>query len=260
MMRITGVDFESQSLEAAVTNVTEVGALTVDVDEAGRVFPIDRYSALIYDPSYPPQPELIVELTGITDAILQEKGVLPLEAFTRLKSMIGGSEIIFAHNKAFDQTIYNAQHKKLFGEDPPPAEWICTRSEINYPEKYKCKKLAHLAYDHGLKMDDRILHRAINDVELMMELVLQNYSLPEILKFARDPWVFIAADILPPWKDNGVGKDQAYKLGYNWEKPRGDYEPVFPKLWVKKVKGYQVAKEKELAPFRVSVLNSASTT
>ncbi len=268
-MKILGLDFETQSLELT-TNVTEIGAVLVELVPVHPMQPrsemerkeLARYGAIVYDPSYPPQPELIVQLTGITDDILKTDGISPEIALGGLFPLMEQADIIMAHNKAFDEGVFDAQVAKYWPSmgAAMKKEWVCTRTQIEYPAKFSCKKLAHLALDHGCKMDNRELHRATNDVDLMLEMVLDNYHIEDILKYAREPWVYLAADILPPWKDGGVGKDQAYNLGYNWEKPRGDYSPVYPKTWVKKVKQNQVEKEKELAPFRVSVLNSTSTT
>lgn len=262
VIKILGLDFETQGKEAATTNVTEVGAVMVELEifqnQSGIPKPreIARYCDLVWDESYPPQTKEIVELTGITDADLRERGVRPGVALGRVHDMVRSADIVMAHNKQFDETVYNAQVKKQNFE-PLSREWICTYLDVPYPERFRCKQLSHLALDHGVKMDGRKLHRADNDVDLMLDLVLGCYHIDDVLAYAREPWSILKADILGPWVgkggDGGVGKDQATALGYSWEKTRGS-EEIFTKTWVKRVKRGKVESEKLAAPFRVAVL------
>jgi len=261
-LKVLGLDFETQGKEAETTNVTEVGAVLVELEIfANRNgLPerreIERYCDLVYDPSYPPQTQEIVELTGISDRDLRERGRAPLPAMAKVRELVAMADIVMAHNKLFDETVYNSQVKKLSLE-PLSREWICTYQDVPYPQKFTCKKLSHLALDHGVRMDHRKLHRADNDVELMLDLVLGCYHIDDILAYAREPWSILKADILGPWVgkggDGGVGKEQATALGYSWENVRGTNEN-FPKCWVKRVKRGKVEQEKLAAPFRVSVL------
>lgn len=266
LINVLGLDFETQSLDTATTNATEVGAMLIQVPlrrgfntpdnwQGLPYWKIAGINQLMWETSYPPQPEEIVELTGITDAMLQKDGIHPKEALERLAELMGKADIVMAHNAPFDKGVLYAVAAR-YGVTLPEKDWICTRGDINYPSKYTCKKLAHLSLDHGLKMDGRELHRAINDVELMLELVFTNYDLEDVVQYAREPWVYLYADILPPWKDGGMGKAAAQKLGYNWQVPRGDYGPTFEGKWVKKTKANKIEQEKELAGFRVGIVQA----
>jgi DNA polymerase III epsilon subunit-like protein len=267
---VLGVDFETQGSDATKTNVTEIGAVleelswsetpprppaTAPLPERRR---IATFETLVYDSSYPPQTPEIVELTGITDEMLRagEGVMIPKAAFTALAQLAERAEVLMAHNTAFDKTVYNSQ-VRLLGILPPERPWICTLTEVPYPQKFTCKKLGHLALDHGVPMDARELHRAVNDVELMFDLVLGKYHLADVLAYQAIPWVVLRADILGPWEgrggDGGVGKGQATALGYSWETPRGTTDK-YPKCWVKRVKENKVDEEIRLAPFRAVVV------
>jgi hypothetical protein len=257
-MNILGLDFETQCTDAKLTNITEIGAVSVEW-EPGKGFSREvSYSSLVYDESYPPQSDTVVELTGITDDLLKLTGSDPVTALDGLMPMVEKADIILAHNAVFDRNVLEASVIKHLGEDFRKffdKEWLCTYTDIDYAPKFRCKQLPHLALDHGLKMDGRELHRAIDDVKLMLELVTTKYDFEEVLKFARIPWVYVRADILGPWVgnggDGGVGKEQATGRGYGWECARGTYEPKFPKKWVKRVKQDRVEQEMIDAPFRV---------
>lgn len=209
-------------------------------------------SYLVYHPGYPPQTQEIIDITGITDEMLQAEGKPPMEAMLRLNSLLQECDYAMAHKKVFDQTIANSLSARLgFVLEEKP--WICTLSDLPWHSKFRCHRLSHLALDVGLKMDHRSLHRASDDVALMLELVFSQWSIEEIMDYIAQPWAYLKADILPPWKDP-IGNAQAKKLNYTFEKAKGTDFPVYEKTWVKRVKVNQVEREKDLAPFRVIVL------
>lgn len=269
--KILGIDYETQGFPAEKTNATEVGAILMEVTvhedkdgEAVNMMPtrkeIGRLSTLIWEESYPAQSPLIVELTGITDAMLKDpqKSVTPHQAIDLLVPLLDQADILMAHNVPFDRAVFEEQWRRRFfnveaadqGKETKPApakEWICSLHEVPYPPRFTCKKLGHLALDHGVKMDHRNLHRATDDVELMFDLVLGNYHLLDVLAYKNEPRVTLKIDIPPPWKDGGVGKACAEKNGYKWNKPKD--------AWVKTAmkKNYQIEQDNG-RPFRVSVL------
>lgn len=269
-MNVLGLDFETQGKDAKTTKPIEIGAVLEEVSWPGphpgasisEAMPtrsrIAQFGTLVHDESYPPQTPENIEITGITDAMLGAgEGVMaPLAAFTALGHLVERADIIMAHNTIFDKTVYLTQ-VRLLGILPAEREWICTLHDVPYPSRFTCKKLGHLALDHRVPMDNRDLHRAVNDVELMFDLALGKYHLEDILRYARTPWAVLRADILGPWTgrggDGGIGKEQATALGYSWETPRGT-DDKYPKLWVKRVKADRVKEEIELAPFRAVVL------
>lgn len=250
-INILGVDFETQSIDPKTTNITEIGAvlkeLTLGTNNCVvKERELARLSTLVWDPNYPPQSAEVVEVTGITDEMLKADSQPPKEALLELHKLMLRADVIFAHNTAFDKTVYNSQ---VLMQNLPPLsekEWVCTYTEIPYPAKYRCKQLSHLALDHGLKMDHRQMHRATDDVELMLELLLQ-YDFTSVMEYAREPWKVLKADV------SFHDKDKAKALGYSWEQLRG-VDEIFPKTWVKRVKLRQVEQEKLAADFRVAVL------
>jgi hypothetical protein len=187
--------------------------------------------------------------------MLERDGKPVKDVFTsELFPLMEAADVIIAHNIKFDKTVLESVCARI-GLIPPKKRWLCTLTEVPYPDKYRCKQLSHLAYDHGLPMDTRVLHRAVHDVRLMLDLILTKYCFSKILAYADEPWLYLKADIPAPWTDGGKGKEAATKIGYSWEKARGTEEPVFPKTWVKRVKLSQADKEIALAAFPVIRLN-----
>lgn len=262
-MLVLGIDFETQDADAKTTRITEVGAVLYQYhpgtkDEQFRKVAV--VSEFCYEEDYPPQSEQIVELTGITDEMLKTQGRPRKEVLERdLLRIFGKADIVVAHKTAFDKTVLDSTCK-LFGIELPEKEWLCTLSNFPWPKKFTCHKLSHLAYDHSILVDPATLHRAVNDVDLMMRLI-SKYDFDEILAYARAPWVYLKADILGPWAgkggDNGVQKAIATSLGFAYEKCKGTDSPSWPKTWVARVKAGQVEHILETvrnskSPFRVS--------
>lgn len=246
-MKFLGLDFETQDDQARTTRVTEVGAILYEYlgkqewigDEFTCLREIRRYEEFCWEPDYPPQTPKIIDLTGITDEMLREQGITRNRAMKELTEIVAEADVIFAHKISFDKVVYESTCK-LFDIVPPEKEWVCTLTNFPWPKRLTCKKLSHLAYEHGLMVDPRTLHRAVNDVELMMRLLSGHYNFEQILAYARAPWIYMKADILGPWigkgGDGGTQNGFVKELGFSYEQVRGVEEHKWPKKWVHRVK------------------------
>ena len=245
--KLLGVDFETQHADAETCNVTEVGAIL----STERFTPIEgkEVSKLCFEGMYPPQSEEVAELTGITDEMLRTTGWLPQLVFEKLLfPLVEEADYVLAYNKSFDETVYYATSQRL-GLNPPRKPWICAMSEVDYPKKFRCRQLSHLAFDHRIPFDPHGLHRALDDVRLMLQ-VCAVYGFENILAYVNEPWVYLQAIFPAPFGATQtaglVGKAKAQKLGYGWERVRGDPRE-FPKSWVRRVKSRSVEQELEQA-------------
>lgn len=265
---VLGLDFETQDADARTTRATEVGAALYSTyyDPAQNKVTLRKergFSALMWEPDYPPQTEKIVELTSITDEMLREQGQSRHKVFTELLlPLVQQASIIMAHKTAFDRTVFESTCGALDLPVPEGKEWLCTLTNFPWKKGLTCHKLSHLAYEHGIMVDPRTLHRAEQDVDLMIRTVGE-YDFNAVLAYAREPFVYLKADILGPWVgrggDGGVQKDIAQSLGFSWESVKGTDFPKWPKTWVGRVKQSQAEvvfqKVRESAsPFRVSVI------
>lgn len=255
-MIICGLDFETQSADASTTRVTEVGAALYQyIPYPLPWVKLKGFSSICWEPEYPPQTEKIVELTGITDGVLQRDGRPCREVFPKLLEFIAQADIVLAHKISFDQTVLNSTCT-LLGITPPNKEWLCTLTNFPWPTKYTCHKLGHLGWEHGLNFPASSLHRAEQDVDLMMSLV-QQYNFEEVLAYARSPWIYLKADVLGPWIDGGIQNGIAKSLGFGWESVKGDDTRKWSKTWVTRVKQSNLEKILEgvrtsASPFRVT--------
>lgn len=254
-MLVLGLDFETQCSDAKTTRFTEIGAALYEVKNS-MWKEVDAYNALAYEPDYPPQTEKIVELTGITDEMLKNYGKSRAQILTEFFPLVMQADIIMAHKVSFDKTVL-VQSALACGMLLPRKEWLCTLTNFNWPKNLTCHKLSHLAYEHGIMVDPRTLHRATDDVRLMIRLVAEKYNWEEVLSYARQPWVYLQAEVLGPWQDGGVQNEIAKSLGFAWEQVKGVDEYKFTKKWVTRVKQgtenkiFEAVRESK-SPFRVT--------
>lgn len=94
------LDVETTGLDADKDAIIEIAAIKVEQGvEAGRLHELIRYDKGI--------PKKVVELTGITDEMLAEKGIELERAVSGLLSFVG-SRIVVAHNASFDTGFVQA--------------------------------------------------------------------------------------------------------------------------------------------------------
>lgn len=245
LSRIAFIDFEATGPNPSEDRPTEVACLITDND-----FNIlDKYQSFIWEKTYPELSLEIEQLTNIKNAHLIAGGKHPSKVFKELDIFCSEHSVKWAvaHNSQFDKTIWESECVRQSMDPPCIVDWICTLKDVPYDSKFRCKILSHLALDHGISIDPSTLHRAMADVELLVKLMREGgYSLPEILAFKSQPWVYIKVEVPPPWEDNGKGKEIVRAAGYSWQKDMrwGDDAPSFSKQWVKRVKAGDLETEK----------------
>lgn len=123
-----------------------------------------------------PLPSIIIKTTGIKDKDLEGKE--PFEK--RHKEVINifkKADYIVAHNVFFDLSMVRNELKRIKDEDFTADDWIDWKSKKNictvectHYIKNKRIKLS-TAYEHFTGKTPQVAHRAINDVETMLEIV-----------------------------------------------------------------------------------------
>ncbi len=252
-MLICGVDLETTGLTDK-DRIIEIGAVLFDDTFTAT----DRIFSTFVKQSIPITP-LIKELTGITDEQVAN-GVEPIQALNYLVEFSKNADIFCAHNKAFETGFIKQEADSCKFEYPKEfgaKQWICSKEDVKKFQTAKCRKLSHLAADYRVDLLKYTLHRSVNDVLLMGELLkAANVTGTEMLAYALEPWIYLEALTHPPWKDQGVSTGLAKADGYGWEKCVGSHLPVFPKMWVKRVKQSEIENEKaKQVGFQRTVIN-----
>lgn len=259
-MKVLILDWETNSADAKTTQPTEIGAALFEYKAESEVKGlqlIKEYNSLIYEPEYPAQSQKIIEITGITDEMLKKDGIPRRAVLDNLLPLVTEANLCVAHKISFDKTVL-AQTATHCGALVPDKDWLCTLTNFDWPKKYSCHKLGHLAWEHDIDVKASSLHRALDDVKLLAKLI-DLYDFEQVLAYAYTPWVYVRGDILGPWLDNGVQNGIAKSLGFSWEQIKGMDDYKWPKTWVTRVK--QGRYEQLLAdiqaspsPFRISII------
>lgn len=235
-MKILGIDFETTGLDPQKDRITEAGLVLWDSDTKQPV----RISGFLVKPMGAVISAEIERLTGITNDLVNQFGVLPSAAIKAIESMAASADFFCAHNAEFDKGFLTveAQRWKVTFDKP----WIDTRVDLP-AAAYSLGKSASLKYlccDHSIYYQ---AHRAASDTLAMMEL-LGRYDIEATVKRAQTPNVTVRAVV--SYDDRLLARER----GYYW-RPEA-------KLWIKPLKADEVAAEKADAPFPVVLMEQAN--
>ncbi|MBW7876296.1 MAG: hypothetical protein H3C47_09950 [Candidatus Cloacimonetes bacterium] len=153
------LDVETTGLNHQNDKIIEIALVRFICDAEGSVLGIlDEYSGL-EDPKFP-LPEIITQITGITDEMLCDQSV----DWKHLNTMLSECSLILAHNAAFDRPFVDRVCKAS-----QQTLWGCSMSQIAWSDYgHRSKSLEHLARDHGFFYT---AHRALMDVYAAIKLL-----------------------------------------------------------------------------------------
>jgi len=204
MTMILAIDIESTGLDEKTCDVTEVGAILYDWEEA-TIY--GQYSqTVILDGVLP---EFIKQLTGMTDRMVQAPFAKPREVVaSEFLRFTDHADYFMAHNAFFDFKFLDAMYTKC-GRAFPSKPWIDTKADLPFPlGKGKSSALTYLCADHGFV--NPFPHRALYDAAAMLTLA-RKYQLADILALQESSTVEVVARV--SFED----KDKAKTSGFYWK-------------------------------------------
>lgn len=214
------LDTETTGLERREDHVIELAMIAFEFDDRGQVCRVrDRFQAFI-DPGRP-IPAEVVELTGITDAMVRGRTVDPDE----IARTVNPAVVVIAHNAAFDRPFAERLHPVFSTK-----AWACSLAEVPWVETgIGSAKLDYLAMCYGLFHDG---HRGLADCEVLLEILAlplpgsSEPTLKRLLDTARQPtWRVWALD--SPFEM----KDRLKARGYRWS----DGSNGNPRAWYRDI-------------------------
>lgn len=157
------LDTETTGLDHSKDKIIELGivAFEFNPDTAEIIRIIDSYSGF-EDPGFP-LPEIIKEITGLTDEILSG------QAFDddQVNALISRASLVVAHNAGFDRKFAEKRYP-AFADMP----WACSINQIPWEsEGIKTKVLEYLLFKYGWFIN---AHRALVDAEGVLGLLMEN--------------------------------------------------------------------------------------
>lgn len=235
-----GFDFETQGFVAETDAPTEFGM--VSFNEKGEELLAMNF--IIKSPLTKPQTKEIIDVTGITDEMIESEGVEESEVVKQIVPVLKTAKALFAYNAPFDTGFLKALLGR-HGVETLGIPVICAMRGIDYPKRFSCKKLSHLAFDHGILPEQGSAHRAIVDVRLMIKLITK-YDVEKIVQLSKEPKVQLRIFTEKPWEDGGKSNEYAKEQGFKFDPPS--------KTWRKEVRESEVAEIISGAKHRVERL------
>jgi DNA polymerase III subunit epsilon len=153
------VDTETTGLDPTNDRIIEIAVQRMIFDGGKRIVEIERARSWLEDPQRPLSAD-ISRLTGLVDRDLcgqrfDDEAIL---------EMVGASDIVIAHNAAFDRPFLDRRFPSL--SDFP---WACSLSQLDWRDLgYDGRALGHLVLQSGWFFDG---HRAGNDTSALITLL-----------------------------------------------------------------------------------------
>lgn len=203
--RIAIVDTETTSVDVQTAEVIEIAAAVVLIDDAGEIRAVEETRRGLRDPGIP-IPAEVQRLTGISDDDVAGRGL----NVPRWEALLGGSDLIVAHNSAYDAPIVERLLPGIKGH-----AWACSMREIDWAAHgFDGAKLGHLLMQIGYFTTG---HRADADVISLAHLLTHRPDgvrplMAELVARAAQPSLRIEA--------TGAPFDKRHLLkarGYRWD-------------------------------------------
>lgn len=158
-------DTETTGLDPSVDQIIELAAVRITRNQAGFLVLDEKMDAFVKLPEGQKLPDKIVELTHITDEMIQKDGVDATAAASTFNNLIRGRTLLVAHNAQFDLLFSRALlHYTDIGTARLDAcDYIDSltvyKDRAAYPHK-----LANAIEHYSLEGKVKNSHRAIDDV------------------------------------------------------------------------------------------------
>lgn len=237
-MRVLLVDTETSGLDyEAGARVVEVAAALYETKYASV---IESFSALIRHDKNEAE-----HVNGIPAGLLLEHGDDPLAVWDRFADLGIEAECYVAHRAEFDQGFAGKSISALEGgvdNWDPHKPWVCTKSDIEWPNGLRGDHLVQLALGLGLGVASA--HRAMADVDTMARCLTR---VNEILRADYGPGAG-SADFLEPLFRRAMRpkvrvvakvafeqKDLAKNAGFFWEPERRQWYRMMPREDIEKL-------------------------
>lgn len=232
-MRALVIDTETTGLDPKDSDIIEVGAALFDTTSRQVLW---AYGSLVFTETK----NAAEFVNGIEQPLIEAARDLP-DARNVVASLVESVkiDILMAHNADFDRKFIEQKWGVMVKpgtKDRIP--WVCTQKDIVYPNAKNSQNLSHLAVDHGIPIG--ILHRALNDVLLTIELLKKAPDLEHQIQIALGPRKIFEA--LVPYQQ----RNEAKSRGFNWN--AGD------KRWEKKMPADTPLEPTPERPFRIKIV------
>lgn len=201
IIRFCIMDFETTGFKHGLDVAVEIGLIKLDFSPSQGKLRLVKTLRQLEDPGFP-LPEVITQVTGLTDDMLEGQEFIDEEIADFLKDC----QVMIAHNAAFDRKFFDIRFPELSN-----MRWGCSVKDVDwYGLGFESAKLEYLLIQHRHFYEG---HNALNDCNAMVQLFLYRpQQLAQILEAAQQP----------SYKVKGFGipfeqKDVARESGFQWD-------------------------------------------
>ena len=210
MKYILLIDTETTGLNPATSRCIEVACMLYDIEHA---CPVSSYASLIRAESNDAEPINKIKPAVLVDAPDYFRVWRDVAAFAER------AECLVAHRAEFDKQFVSLN----FSEDRQKP-WVCTKSDILWPDGRRGDDLLHLALGLGLGVASA--HRAMADVDTMARILTRVAEMghplePMFLRALRPKARFVA---LLPYERRQKAKD----AGFLWDADKREWYRHMP--------------------------------
>lgn len=221
-MLILGLDFESDHFDPETTKVTELGLVLWDTV---RSQPVEIYSSLVKEVGREPLSQIIQDITGIDDDMIETYGRSPYDVISSFLSMYSKADYVLAHNGTnFDRPLMRNFLGRYLSEGEKklltPKHWLDSLTDIEYPATCSHKNMTYLQGFY--KVVNPFAHRAVTDVLTMLTIVDKNFVWDDIIEISHSPTTRFIAEV--DYHNRDVAKD----AGFKWDAAK--------RIWFKDMK------------------------
>lgn len=161
-------DFETSGLNPYTDKIIEIGAILLTRTPIG-VYQVNEELNVLIKQDFP-LPEKIIEITGITDELLNSQGVTEQEAFLKFQKIHKKDALFVAYNISFDYGFLNELYKKYLNEK---ALYI-SNDLLDVMAVYKDRhpyphRLESAVEKYNIINEDA--HRALDDVKATLQVL-----------------------------------------------------------------------------------------
>ena len=170
-------DTETTGLDADTCQIIELAAIRIEPTDKQTLRVANRADLFVKLPEGERIPEKIVELTGITDDMLEAEGVTEAEAAADFADMLrddAGPVLLVAHNAQFDLLFAQEmlrRHSSIWAAKLAEADYLDTLTVYKDRRAYP-HKLANAIVAYKLEDKVQNSHRAIDDVVALFNVCI----------------------------------------------------------------------------------------
>lgn len=172
------LDIETTGLDTSSCHVIELAAIRIEQSVNKSIKETGRMDTLIKLPKNERIPERIAELTGINDDMLENKGIQEKNAVEKFSKLITSERtLLVAHNAQFDVRFVRKlieRHTEFIGETGDVldhCDYLDTLTVLRDRRPYPYT-LSAAVDEYGLIRSDNNSHRAIDDVETLIAVLI----------------------------------------------------------------------------------------